>query len=1228
MNAASELSLLGLFSLVCKKKTLEALGSREQFEVLKEESAVKALRRDHALVFEWQVVFNFWFLLLQKKPKVGFNVVYDGSQNPGTSVNRCYWLVTLSTKGKAKRRRVSRSEAATPLPLGRLRFPREHVEEDLPKLLGHLFSLSDHPAASSSYPDPPSNQQTTLAWLQHFNLLNRVVVRYCTSLLPRKRYVIWLQPENYTAGLDLVLLEAFTGKNGQLAFAEYRPPSDVRQRKCRPEKTVPSVEEPELRASQVNMASAVSNKLGGLTNAYFLGLLDRDSLKSLADDLKYLFGALWIHLDTEENVRHVAYSDYHTDGCCNFEIYPPGLEGNNPSCLASWKRFFDFLWERHLALSKLKAVWLGELLHQMEEQFAQPLTSKQATCLQQLQKYVSVTRVVLFSVEDRVLHALKVPFARFAQSKTPKYFRGIQLKTNDKNTLTSLTCSFMQVDNVSSLFGVGPRLETEEEGTAKEGKPSDSTKTHFTPSKRVAAEADDQFFEVARGWLPEDHVFKVPPLGPPLKLSPTLLKRHSSPVEWPGLRKDSRLLGYLDVRGRLLVNMLAKMFSLYCEFVLHKYLIELHTWPLSSLTSLAFQSVWISYCVAGGPLAQGLEKTKPYYNTLLRGFSRGGFSWSVVDQLSSGDVLHPGHDEKARGICEYDICSSYGYAASGMSCPGGFCVGYLANSESGGALELTDRFRHRRFEFRGTFKLIRDLQAQGADILAVYSNYHPLGLFYLGKHAVDLCVITRNSGHLLVQFDHVYSHGCRQGCPGTPSYASFKTRCQLEEETLARDRSVEVWVERVNAFPRERACCPSLVGSYRYLVVSECHSPGYSSRELDRAFAEGQPLHYLVAPYERLPPKRLEVCDLDRLPEDLTYLVICQGSVAEAGEKSVQPPLMVWNNGPDSADGPRRQAFSVSTEGRSVLLSRRHYEYLRRERGFRATSVAAVLFYRTDPVMPRVFAALTKDRYNAVHSPSQVNLIKCLINYACGYFGYNSAKKVGSQGRPKWLVSGFGKNVRQQLTHQYSWAGDFDDRSFYVRAKMTGAVGSSTAAASRASKPCNAALPIFLTVIDLGKLRLCESLSFIQRVTRPGAVKLLYTHVDNLILALGEGRLEDAVCPSRRVYYESHRGDYFQLAEQSQALPGQLKLEFELSTSTWKFASPFPCYYALVDAGANSDDRSKTLSLNRLSHADAYLCALKLLDQTGVTVEQERRVDKLSNSRTAVVQLRLGNSKK
>jgi hypothetical protein len=560
-----------------------------------------------------------------------------------------------------------------------------------------------------------------------------------------------------------------------------------------------------------------------------------------------------------------------------------------------------------------------------------------------------------------------------------------------------------------------------------------------------------------------------------------------------------------------------------------------------------------------------------------------------------------------------------------MACPGGFCVGYLAGSESGGGLQLSDRFRHRRFEFRGTFKLIHDLQEQGADILAVYSNYHPLGLFYLGKHAVDLCLFTRNLGHLLVQFDHMYSHGCPKGCPGIIGYASNKTRQELEEDTLARDTTIGAWVERVNAFPSEQQCCPSLTGSFRYLVVSECHTRGYSSAELDQTFAEGRPLHFLVRPYERLPKRTLDVRDLDKLPEDLTYLVFCQGSVVGGKhEQTAQPPLMTWNDGAKTGGRPR-QVLSRCTEGTSVMLTRRMYEYLCRERGFLATSVEAVLFYRTDPVMPRVFAELTRDRYNAVHSPSQVNLIKCLINYACGYFGYNADKKKASQSRPKWLISGFKLEISRQ-SYQYMWVGDFDGKSFFARAKLASVVQPLTAI-SRAAKPCNAALPVFVTIIDLGKLRLGESLSFIQRVTRPGSVKLLYAHVDNLILGLGEGRLDDAVCPSQRVFYDAHRRAHFQMPDQTQALPGQLKLEFELASATWKFASPFPCYYALVDECQESANRSKTLSLNSLSHINSYLCAEQLLNKTCETVDQERRVDKTRNTRTAVVQLRLGNSK-
>ena len=89
------------------------------------------------------------------------------------------------------------------------------------------------------------------------------------------------------------------------------------------------------------MASAVSAKLGGLTSAYYLGLLPAKRLKKLVRELDHTFGALWIHLDQDGKVKHLAYTDFHREGYKNFVI----------SAEKDWTAFFDFLWQRHLALS-------------------------------------------------------------------------------------------------------------------------------------------------------------------------------------------------------------------------------------------------------------------------------------------------------------------------------------------------------------------------------------------------------------------------------------------------------------------------------------------------------------------------------------------------------------------------------------------------------------------------------------------------------------------------------------------------------------------------------------------------------------------------------------------------------------------------------------------------------------------------------------------------------------
>ena len=1064
--------------------------------------ALKVLRdsQNHKMMYNLQVKLNFYFVFVYKRNKnQPSKIIYDGSQLPLLSAKKSR-ILFFNTKGKM----VRTKKGASSLPL-RLQFPLKHSQQDLADLLN----------VNSSLPSP-HNFDTTQAWLKHFNLWNRVAIYFCTRLLPQKCHVAWIEPleSDY-------IVEAFTGTEKTLSFAPYSTP--LRRQRCKvkpkPNKIIPPP--PPFLANKstmhsINMSSAVSAKLGGLTSAYYLGLLSAKTLKKLTQDLAHTFGALWIHLDQDDNVKHLAYTDCQKEGYKNFVI----------SKDRDWSKFFDFLWQRHLQLSLYKTNCLAQLMDLMERKFAKTLSSKHSACLAQLKKFCSKTRIVVYSDQDNILHAFKNPFVCFAQEKKKKYLRGVTLKTDAQNTVVSLSCSFMQIDNVAPFFG------------------------------------GQEFMSVVPDWLPPVHIYQVSP--------------------------DYK------ARGGVLAHMLHILFQTFCQFIFNKYSIDLHTWPLPSLTSLSFQAVWLKYAVLGGPFLHAPQKTKPFYEGLMRGLSKGGFSWSAVEHVKSGDILNS-PAEIAKSICEYDICSSYGYAASQMKCPGGFCIGYV---NEGGKLQRMDGFRHKGFEFQATFKFIHDVYQVGGKITAVYSNYHALGILYLGKYPVDLCVITKNLGNFIVQFDHMYTHGCMQGCRGLLRYASNKGRSQMEEKTHLRDQAIQQWVDQVNLVEK----------SYAYTVVSECHTPGYSAKELAKVFSPGQPLHFLAEPYLSLSHANTFSLDqLDQLPDNLTYILFCQGHVQPTVGP---PPLFVWKE--------TGQDFSHTTLGKNVMLSRLHYEYLRQEHNFQLDSVDAVLFYKTDKILPRVFQQLTKDRYESSHSPSQVSVIKCLINYACGYFGYNPKKKKGIQ--KKMLVTGFNPKYPFQQ-YLFEHAGDFKQQTCFVTTKMS---AESKTARSQYVKVSNSALPIFCTIIDMGKLRLAQCFNFIGRVARPGSVKFLYTHIDNLILACSETHLEQAVAPDQTLYYQTHGASFF--GRQGQPpLPGQLKLEFNLSSDCWKFATPRPCFYGLVndqEAGV-----SKTCSFNNVTHLQAYLYALQMLEGTSVKLTQERRVNKLTNTLTKIVPFEMKGNK-
>jgi hypothetical protein len=75
--------------------------------------------------------------------------------------------------------------------------------------------------------------------------------------------------------------------------------------------------------------------------------------------------------------------------------------------------------------------------------------------------------------------------------------------------------------------------------------------------------------------------------------------------------------------------------------------------------------------------------------------------------------------------------------------------------------------------------------------------------------------------------------------------------------------------------------------------------------------------------------------------------------------------------------------------------------------------------------------------------------------------------------------------------------------------------------------PSKCAVPLFLAIVEYGKLRLVEILHFLREHLIPGSFRLMYSNVDNLILALATSTLEEAVQPERRQSFQEQKASKF-----------------------------------------------------------------------------------------------------
>ena len=586
----------------------------------------------------------------------------------------------------------------------------------------------------------------------------------------------------------------------------------------------------------------------------------------------------------------------------------------------------------------------------------------------------------------------------------------------------------------------------------------------------------------------------------------------------------------------------------------------------------------------GGIYQHGLEKTKKFQANILRDYSNGGFSFSCRDKVNCGEPLHKNGKELAKTLREFDIRSSYGYAGSNISTPVGFCTGYT--NEGNGLLIRCDRkARFHSFEFLSVFYTLWKLEnEEHVNIKTVYSNFHQYGYLQLGKYQIDLTVITQEGKILLFAFDGDFVHGCRKGCPSLKRYVGDKSRQDVEEQTNIRDVAIQQWCSELNL----KMECDTFV---TFKTISNCHEPGYNVNQMKSFFQTKPQLLNLINGY--MTDNAITQDEALFCSEKLTFLAILEGFVPGR-----QKPLLIQN---ENELGKRWNRFdSTATSNKGILMTRDFLKYLTTEHNFQVTKIQKIYFYKKCSVLPKIFSQLVTKRATNLTSPEQKELLKNIVNYVAGYFGFNETKQEA-------VVS---CRLVTELTTRFNCTNtEFKDvcwikntRIMFLK-KMT--------APKKKKKAANSALPIFVSIVEFGKLRLSQILCFFEKYLMPDKYRFLYSNVDNALVALSTDNLDQAADPNTLQSFFVQKKLFF-----AENQPGHLKEEFVMTPERkWKFVSGTTQNYAILTNDIVSGIH-KTSALQHVDTQTAYNASCAILNHQEYNVDQVRRTSKLENRET------------
>jgi hypothetical protein len=973
--------------------------------------------------------------------------------------------------------------------------------------------------------DEPQSSTELQQVLQKHNLLKDTNVFYCISIVPQQE-MPWVMGHTESPIAPLCFF-AYTKPDLSIGYG-FRQPQKLNYH------NVPCIEDEAQEyddhpdPSTANRKTAVNVKMSGLLLAHTLGLCSQQELQKFSQDLAKCVGALWLTCDEEKHVRHVVYKD--TSFYKAIELQCEDQDWN----VKHWTLFFRYIQKCASKKRETKKAILAPLLAKLEPFRTLQVRSLWSQCYTQLQTAIDKHKIFVFCNDDTVLHQLKVPIA--GTFKGPRS-KGIYLHTLANYTITALSTPQIVFINLAEYFNYRQRT--------------------FEPYND-----DDTMWQIAQDWLPHNGSDSLTSWrNPELKHEIKHLKHHAKMELF-----SQTTLTYVADRATRNAATILQLWIALVTYCLVQFGYDLASLPHQSLAKMAFDIIWLNYAQQAGPFAHSLENLHPYTVFKLRPWCKGGFSYSFKGYLKRGDLLDK-DKEAAKSICELDLSSAYGYSGMTMSAAKGFGIAF-------GEQVKTQR-RYRQFEYMAAMYTIFKLNVmQGLEIKAVYSNYSPLGLIYLGKYALDLVVVMADNSYKFYQFDGHYCHGdYNQACPSLPHYANNQSRFECEKKTRERDEFILNWLMTVNTF------------NSTYEILTDCCHSEYSMANLKNAFLIHRPLKNLIVGLDQL-DGTLDKADLSKV----TFLAIVEGYATTHQERDFGPVFVT-----DDGDTP------TVSKGK-MLLTSDYYLYLKRNFDFKVTSIEWVIFYSICQDLPRVFTSIVSLRKQVGQAPSRDAFLKSIVNYACGYFGLNSDKTAKSIARITSKLPARFNVFRDEVKPLESFGKDL---FMLVQSYST---------RKPAKNVCYTPLVLFIQIIEFGKMRLNTSVQWLQQHLRPTSMRILYSNVDNLILSLSEDTLVEALEDQSKLAKTTFLAGWQNLYGKG---PGLLKQEWcHKSDVMWQFVSPCRMFHVVLAA---DDSHHKSTFFTGLPTSRAFQVAMAVLEKQSIQVVQEKKKAKLVGTDTHLV---------